>query len=158
MTNFTFRFTFLLFIAAFIACDKDDFSEEDQFQKDIEIIDNYLSEQGLTAQTTASGLRYIIEEPGIGTEHPVLSDTVKVSYKGYFTNGTVFDGTDPGQSITFPLENVIAGWQEGIQLFKKNGKGMLLIPSKLGYGTSGSFGGVIPGNTVILFDIQLHEF
>lgn len=146
----------LLTVFTFFSCNKD-ISYEEQLAKDIEVIQNYLEENGLTAQSTASGLHYIIEEPG-SAEHPSATSDVTVSYKGYFTNGQVFDQSQPGKPITFNLQQVIPGWTEGIQLFGRGGKGTLLIPSGLGYGKRGSIGGAIPGNTVILFDVELINF
>jgi FKBP-type peptidyl-prolyl cis-trans isomerase FkpA len=77
---------------------------------------------------------------------------VKVAYKGYFTDGSVFDESSAA-GITFNLQGVIAGWTEGIPFFKEGGTGKLLLPSALGYGKSGTNG--IPKNSVLIFDIEL---
>jgi FKBP-type peptidyl-prolyl cis-trans isomerase FkpA len=82
----------------------------------------------------------------------LAESTVTVAYKGYLTDGTVFDESD-SNGITFSLRNVIQGWQEGIPLFKEGGSGMLLIPSALGYGSSSQ--GQIPANSVLIFEITL---
>ena len=140
----------ILFISASCGGDEDNIT---QLAKDTEVIKEYLIDNNLTAEETSSGLHYIIEEPGIGDSNPTINSTVTVAYSGYFTNGQVFDSSD---SISFPLSNVIPGWQEGIPLFKKQGSGKLLIPSILGYGSTGS--GPIPGNTVLIFDIELKDF
>ncbi len=149
----------LLLLTAFSlslsSCLKDIVTPEEQLIKDKETIENYLKSKNLTAQSTASGLYYIIEQPG-GGGHPTLQSTVTVEYKGYFTNGAVFDQTEAGKTASFPLNKVILGWQEGIQLFQKGGKGVLLIPSGLGYGPNGQ--GPIPANSVILFDVSLIDF
>ena len=124
----------------------------DQAKADDGIIKNYISSNGLNAIATGSGLYYVIKTVGTGA-NPTANSTVNVVYKGYFTNGSVFDQSSvSGASLN--LASVIAGWQEGIPYFKKGGgKGILLIPSALGYGSQGS--GSIPANSVIIFDITL---
>lgn len=113
----------------------------------------YLAEKGLTADSTASGIYYIISEPGEG-EHPTVNSTVTVNYKGYYLYGDTFDqSTTPA---TFELNSVILGWQEAIPLLKPGGKATFLIPSGRGYGSVGTQG--IPGNSVLIFDVELIEF
>lgn len=148
--------TILLFTCLFLtACKKDNsLSAAEQLAKDTGLIEQYLADNGLTAQSTASGLHYIIEDAGSGG-HPTVANEVSVLYKGYFLDGTVFDQTQ-GQSITFPLANVITGWQEGIPLFQKGGKGVLLLPSALAYGKYPPSG--IPKNAVLIFDVELVDF
>ena len=119
-------------------------------QKEIE---KYISDNNLDAKKTASGLYYVIEKEGEG-KNPIVSSTVRVAYKGSFTNGKVFDQSD-AEGISFPLNRVIKGWTEGIPLFKVGGEGKLLIPSNLGYGNGGTGG--IPGGSVLVFDIKLLE-
>jgi len=116
-----------------------------------EEIQAYLAENSLEAQQSDSGLYYIIDEPGTDSQ-PTTSDNVTVAYKGYFTNGEVFDQSD-SDGITFGLGQVIPGWTEGITYFKEGGSGMLLIPSHLGYGNSGRAS--IPGGAVLIFDVDL---
>ena len=124
-----------------------------QEKKDDEIIKTYLENNQLNATKTESGLYYIITEEGAG-DYPNIFSWVTVDYKGYFTDGEVFDQSD-SSGVTFPLSNLILGWQEGLTYFKEGGEGQLLVPSALGYGERGA--GTIPGNTVILFDIRLIE-
>jgi FKBP-type peptidyl-prolyl cis-trans isomerase FkpA len=116
------------------------------------IIKQYISDHQLTATATGSGLYYVIKTVGTGA-NPTANSTVNVVYKGYFTNGSTFDQSSvSGTSLS--LSSVIAGWQEGIPYFRKGGgKGILLIPSALGYGSQAS--GSIPANSVIIFDITL---
>lgn len=133
------------------ACNKEDNDAAKQLEIDKEIIETYLSNHSLTAQSTDSGVYYIIDEPGSG-DNPTINSTVTVRYDGKFLSGTSFDGG----TISYPLSNLIKGWQEGIPLFKKGGSGTLFIPSGLGYGTRGS--GSIPGNTVLMFDMDLISF
>ncbi len=111
----------------------------------------YIADNHLKAERSDSGLYYVIEEPGTGKK-PTANSEVTVAYKGAFTNKSVFDQSDE-KGISFPLQNVIKGWTEGIQYFKEGGKGILLIPSELGYGANGT--GPIPGGSVLVFDIKL---
>ncbi|MEP2280092.1 FKBP-type peptidyl-prolyl cis-trans isomerase [Maribacter sp.] len=115
-----------------------------------EEINAYLTANELESETTTSGLHYIIENQGEG-EKPTASSNVTVAYRGYFLDGSVFDQSTDGLSIG--LDQVIAGWTEGIQLFNEGGSGVLLIPAHLGYG-SFDFNG-IPGGSVLVFDIEL---
>lgn len=103
-------------------------------------------------QQTESGLQYVITEKG-NDVRPTLSDTVKVIYKGTLLDGTVFDETQPDSPVEFPLNRVIQGWQEGIQLLGVGGKATLFIPSKLGYGTQDM--GTIPPNSTLVFEVEL---
>ncbi len=141
----------LLALFAFSSCIKD---PEVQLESDIDKIEKYLDKKGLIALSTESGLHYIIEVEGTGG-HPTVDDKVTVFYKGYFLNEKVFDETGANPA-NFPLANVIEGWQEGIPLFKKGGKGKLLIPSGLGYGLFPPPG--IKRNAVLIFDIELVDF
>lgn len=126
--------------------------EEDYAKIDDEIIREYLDSKGLTAQKTESGLYYLITVPG-NSRKPDINSQVTVHYKGYFTDGTVFDTSYGGTAPVFPLKNVIDGWKEGIQLFGKGGKGTLFVPSELGYGATPMSG--IPAHSVLIFDIYL---
>ncbi|PHI21945.1 hypothetical protein CEQ90_01265 [Lewinellaceae bacterium SD302] len=111
-------------------------------------------------QTTDSGLKYVIHEPGTG-EQAVAGKGVTVQYVGYLAeNGNVFDQSfRRGQGISFPLgqRRVIAGWDEGIALLKEGGSATLIIPSELGYGATGTGDGSIPPNAEIMFYVELEE-
>ena len=120
-------------------------------EKQEEAIKTYISDHGLNATATGSGLYYVIETQGTG-QSCNSNSTVKVAYKGYYLDGSVFDESPTG-GITFNLQGVIEGWTEGIPYFKKGGTGKLLIPSALGYGENVHNG--IPGNSVLIFDINL---
>jgi FKBP-type peptidyl-prolyl cis-trans isomerase len=86
------------------------------------------------AQTTASGLASKVLSPGTGTEHPVPTDMVKVHYTGWTTDGMMFDSSvQRGRPAVFPLEKVIAGWTEGLQLMVEGEKRRFWIPAKLAY-------------------------
>lgn len=151
----SFRYPlFALLLFGFLSCSKDDEAASRQLEVDIAIIQEYLANKGLSAQSTSSGLHYIIEDPGSGTSYPTSQSKVTVAYIGYLTNGNVFDQSMVSSPPSFFLNQVIKGWQEGIPKFRKGGKGKLLIPSKLAYGTS-SPSSKVPANAVLIFDIQL---
>lgn len=105
--------------------------------------------------TTPSGLKYAILEEGNGAS-PAASDEVTVYYTGMLPDGTVFDSTDKhgGEPISFPLNQVIAGWTEGLQLMKTGGEAVFYIPAELGYGPQG-IPGVIPANSPLIFNVKL---
>ncbi len=125
-----------------------------QADKDRNIILDYLVANKIKAESTASGIYYVMEEEGNGN-HPTVNDEVTVHYKGYLLDGTKFDSSyDRNQPATFPLRAVIQGWQEGIPLFKEGGKGTLYIPSGLAYGERGA-GATIKPNSVLAFDVEL---
>jgi FKBP-type peptidyl-prolyl cis-trans isomerase FkpA len=105
-------------------------------------------------QQTASGLQYIVIEPGKGRA-PKATDVVEVNYRGTLLNGTEFDSSyKRGESIEFPLNAVIKGWTEGLQLIKEGGKIQLFIPSNLAYGPRGA-GGVIGPDETLIFEVDL---
>ena len=105
---------------------------------------------------TPSGLKYRILRKGTGA-NPKASNTVKVNYHGWLDGGKVFDSSySRGEAIEFPLNAVIPGWTEGMQLVGNGGMIELLIPSNLGYGKRGA-GGVIPPDATLHFLVELIE-
>ena len=100
--------------------------------------------------TTPSGLQYQVLNEGNGRK-PIATDSVTVNYKGSLINGKVFDS---GEKITFPLNGVIPGWTEGLQLMKEGAKYRFFIPSSLAYGESGE-ARVIPPNAALIFEVEL---
>ena len=111
------------------------------------------TKEGVTV--TESGLQYSIISEGTG-EKPQATDTVQVHYKGTFINGETFDSSyERGQPTVFPLNRVISGWTEGVQLMPVGSKYKFTIPSALAYGPNGNQG--IPGNSVLEFEIELLE-
>jgi len=108
------------------------------------------------AIVTESGLVYCPMKEGTGAQ-PVLANTVEVHYHGTLTTGEVFDSSvDRGQTISFPLGNVIKGWQEGLALMKEGGKATLVIPAELAYGEGGSGDSIPPGAT-LKFEVELFK-
>jgi FKBP-type peptidyl-prolyl cis-trans isomerase len=97
-----------------------------------------------------SGLCYEIVKPGSGA-YPAPTDTVEVNYTGTLTDGTVFDRST--QPVEFPLNQVIPGWTEGLQLINKGGRIRLYIPASLAYGDQAQPG--IPAGSTLIFDIEL---
>lgn len=131
------------------SCGGDDLPEDQQLME-------FFEKNNITPQMTASGLFYVIDEPG-GSEKPTAQTAVTVHYRGYFLDGDEFDSSyNRGEPSTFGLNQVISGWTEGLQLFGRGGKGSLYLPSNLAYGSRGNSS--IPGFTPIAFDIELIDF
>ncbi|MCA9177262.1 MAG: FKBP-type peptidyl-prolyl cis-trans isomerase [Planctomycetales bacterium] len=109
-----------------------------------------------TFTSTASGLKYRILRKGDDAK-PAATNSVTVHYHGWLDGGKVFDSSyQRGKTISFGLNQVIAGWTEGMQLVGKGGMIELEIPSNLGYGARGA-GGVIPPNATLHFVVELHD-
>lgn len=113
-------------------------------------LDEQATKEGV--QKTESGLLYEVIEEGSGRK-PSLESTVEVNYIGKTIDGNVFDQTK-GEPIKFPLNGVISGWQEGLQLMNEGAKYKLYIPSELAYGERGMPGSIEP-NSVLIFDVEL---
>ena len=104
-------------------------------------------------KTTSSGLQYKVLKAGKGRS-PSATDRVEVHYRGTLINGEEFDSSyKRNESITFPLNGVIKGWTEGVQLMKEGAEFEFYIPPELGYGSSGTGG--IPPNSVLVFKVEL---
>jgi FKBP-type peptidyl-prolyl cis-trans isomerase FkpA len=138
-----------LALTLFMSCSKD--KEVDYTAQNEEEISAYITKNNLTSQKSDSGLYYIINNSGTGVK-PTANSTVKVAYKGYFTDESVFDES-AAEGISFGLQQVIKGWTEGIPYFKEGGNGILLVPSHLAYGSNGQ--GSIPGGAVLIFEVKL---
>jgi len=105
-------------------------------------------------KTTASGLQYKVLTEGTG-KTPKATDTVEVNYRGTLLDGTEFDSSyKRKQSISFPLNGVIPGWTEGVQLMKEGAKYQFTIPAKLAYGSRGAGAEIGPDETLI-FEVEL---
>lgn len=105
-------------------------------------------------KVTDSGLQYLVLKEGTGTVHPSATSQVKVHYQGTLLDGTEFDSSyKRGEPISFKLNQVIKGWQEGLQLMVEGEKVRLFIPYDIAYGKSGS--GPIPAGATLIFDVEL---
>ncbi|MEQ8241839.1 MAG: FKBP-type peptidyl-prolyl cis-trans isomerase [Fulvivirga sp.] len=141
--------------------------------KDAELIDVYLTENNIDAQTTESGLRYVITQEGEGPT-PEVGQTVEVNYVGHVLNGEFFDTSikeiaqekglyneqrEPYGPLEFPLGQgaVISGWDEGLALLNKGAKATFYIPSGLAYGARAR-SEKIPANSILVFDVELVNF
>ena len=104
--------------------------------------------------TLPSGLQYQVLKEGNGTK-PTAKDTVMCHYEGFLIDGTVFDSSiQRGEPATFPLQQVIAGWTEGLQLMQEGAKYRFFIPYRLAYGEGGA-GASIPPFAALIFDVEL---
>jgi len=104
--------------------------------------------------TLPSGLQYQVLKPGNGKK-PSAKDTVMCHYEGFLIDGTVFDSSiQRGEPATFPLQQVIAGWTEGLQLMQEGAKYRFFIPYRLAYGEGGA-GASIPPFAALIFDVEL---
>ena len=116
-------------------------------------IESYLNKNNITdAVKSDKGFYYRILTPGTGVT-PTVCSNVTIYYKGSLLNGNVFDQTSTS-AATFPLSQLIAGWQHGLTLIKTGGKIILYLPPSLGYGAAGS-PPVIPANSSLIFEITL---
>lgn len=142
----------ILLIAGLIfGCSTDKaLSYEQQLAIDIAAIDKYLKDNNLVATTDPSGLRYTVTTQGSGT-HPTVASTITVKYTGkLMTNGGIFDSSN---SATFPLANLIKGWQIGFPLLGEGSEAILYVPSGLAYG--GNTQPSIPANSNLIFNVKL---
>ena len=119
---------------------------------DVDYLAENAKKDGVTV--TDSGLQYRVLAEGDGAQ-PTASDTVEVHYTGTLTDGRKFDSSrDRGETVEFPLNGVIPGWTEGVQLMKEGARYEFAIPSDLAYGPGG-IPGVIPGGATLIFDVEL---
>ena len=123
--------------------------------KNIEAGEKFLAENKTKSgvKTTPSGLQYEVITEGKGAR-PLATDTVEVNYAGTLLDGTEFDNSyKRGAPITFPLNGVIRGWTEALQLMPVGSKYKLYVPYQLGYGMNDN--GPIPGGSVLVFEVEL---
>ena len=120
--------------------------------------EKYLAENGKKADviTLPSGLQYQVLREGNGKK-PKATDSVKCHYEGFLIDGTVFDSSvQRGEPAVFGLQQVIAGWTEGLQLMQEGAKYRFFIPYRLAYGEGGA-GAIIPPFATLIFDVELLE-
>ncbi len=134
-------FSALLAIFLINGCSKDSVSEQEQMV-------SYAKKNNITYTTDATGILYEIITPGNSTK-PTINNTITVTYVGTLMNGNQFDAG----TITYPLNQLIKGWQIAVPKIGVGGEIKVLIPSSLGYGASGA--GSIPGNAPLYFNIKL---
>ncbi len=119
--------------------------------------EKFLAENGKkpNVKTTASGLQYEVLTEGKGQAHPAATDNVTVHYKGTLLDGSEFDSSySRGEPAAFPLNAVIPGWTEGVQLMTEGAKYKFYIPANLAYGENGA-GGKIGPNEALIFEVEL---
>jgi len=121
-------------------------------EKNEEFLATNAKKQGV--KVTPSGLQYRVLKAGTGKKPESAKATVKVHYTGKLIDGSTFDSSVGGSPIEFPLNRVISGWTEGLQLMHEGEKGELVIPQELGYGAQGSPGAIPPYQTLI-FEVEL---
>lgn len=136
---------------------KSSVSPEKQAQIDQEKIETYVAENNLTGEYTTSGVFVSFERPGTGEETPNAASIVEVIYRGTLLDsaGKEFDSSN-GFPVRFQVGNLVAGFQQGIARFKLDAKGIMIIPSRLGYGATAR--GSIPANSVLIFEVELLDF
>jgi FKBP-type peptidyl-prolyl cis-trans isomerase FkpA len=138
----------LVFTFGFWGCQSDD--PDKIAERDRQKLLKYIEENELDAIEHSSGLFYVMEREGSGSVHPDLNSLILIRYTGTLLDGSVFDSSNGAQ---LRLGGTIRGWQIGIPLFREGGKGTLLIPSALGYGTWAQWG--IPRNSCLIFEFEL---
>jgi FKBP-type peptidyl-prolyl cis-trans isomerase FkpA len=117
-----------------------------------QLMADYVKKSGMTFKTTASGLQYSFKTEGTG-ESPLNGYTCKCNYVGKFMDGKIFD---QNKGADMPIGQMIPGFNEALMMMKKGGKATFLIPPAIGYGEQG--GGPIPGNSPLVFEVELLDF
>jgi FKBP-type peptidyl-prolyl cis-trans isomerase len=154
MSKFTLPFIIIsIIILGIIMFSMDNTKSANENQAEgIAFLTENAKKEGIT--TTPSGLQYEILTEGKGAS-PSATDKVTVHYQGTTLDGKEFDSSyKRGESITFPLNGVISGWTEGLQLMQEGAKYRLYIPSELAYGSNGA-GADIGPNSTLIFDVEL---
>ncbi|MFC6633745.1 FKBP-type peptidyl-prolyl cis-trans isomerase [Microbulbifer taiwanensis] len=129
-------------------------SAEKNLQEGKAFLEENAKKEGV--MTTDSGLQYKVITEGNG-DSPSAESTVEVDYKGTLIDGTEFDSSYArGEPVQFPVNGVIKGWTEALQLMKEGAKWELYIPSDLAYGPGGA-GGMIGPNATLVFEVELHK-
>lgn len=150
-------------VAVMASCaNKQTETTDTQVVEDTVVVEEVVEQQAVFVDTTgytttASGLKYKVVKEGTGAM-PKAEDTVEVHYTGKLLDGTVFDSSvERGETISFPLNGVIKGWTEGLQLMKEGAKYEFIIPPYLAYGERGTPGGPIGPNATLYFEVELFK-
>lgn len=152
----------ILAISIFAACKKKDnpppYDPVQQAIIDEQLIQEYITKNSITGmlKDDASGLHYKILQHGTPGDTIALDDRMNITYVGTLLNGTQFDAGEKTTLGDYRLENLIDGWKIGLRKISKGGKVQLLVPSGLGYKNANM--GSIPPNSVLVFEITLHNF
>ena len=117
-----------------------------------QLMADYVKKSGMTFKTTASGLQYAVKTEGTG-DSPKNGDVCKCNYVGKFLDGKIFD---QNKNMDMPIGGMIPGFNEALMMMKKGGKATFLIPPAIGYGEQGQ--GPIPGNSPLVFEVELLDF
>lgn len=138
------------------SCEKVDEEDVMTFEKELEMLQEFLAANNITTPPTATGLYFVLISEGDPGPLAQNGDLVTVHYSGRLLTGYVFDQTEPNAPFTFQLgvDPVIPGWQQGIAMMKAGDTAWLIIPSTLAYGPQGSPGAIPPYSTLI-FEVQL---
>ena len=165
MSHSFFKFTLLLTLIMFTACKLEEpFNEAEQFEKDVDIIRDYLKKNNIDADELSTSGIFIHwthkDSTQLNQPNFLLYDDsitiINLGYKGYLTNGIVFDQSPADSTTRLELENLIRGWQIAIPQMSAGDSATLLIPSFHGYKNYSK--GIIPPNSVLLFDVYLESF
>jgi len=151
MKNFSVSVIVSLLILPGTGCLKDNSCNPKTVASERTTMANFATANGLTVTEHSSGFQYQIISAGAG-QTATLSSTVAVRYTGKLMNGTIFDSAT-GTPVTFPLSQVIPGWQLAVPLIQEAGLIRIILPSSLAYGCTGA--GTIQGDAVLYFEIQL---
>ena len=150
-------------VAVMASCaNKQTETTDTQVAEDTVVVEEVVEQQAVFVDTTgytttASGLKYKVVKEGTGAM-PKAEDIVEVHYTGKLLDGTVFDSSvERGETISFPLNGVIKGWTEGLQLMKEGAKYEFIIPPYLAYGERGPPGGPIGPNATLYFEVELFK-
>ncbi len=119
-------------------------------------IDDYIAENNMPMQVTASGLRYSIDEAGTG-DNVIYGDVIEIEFKGTFLDGTIFDqgGIGPPEFPTFQENSFIAGFEEGLLLLNEGAQATFILPSALAYGCFPPQGSIIGENQILIFEVTM---
>ncbi len=144
---------FFIGFVLFTSCKEEE--TDDRREEHDQVLQNYFAENNITPQRTESGLYYVIDEQGTSIQN---GEVIAVNYEGKLLSGQIFDSSFGRQPFSFQVGRgqVIRGWDEGIPLIGKGGKGTIYLPSYLGYGARGS-GSIITPYSILVFRVEVFE-